>query len=572
MNRHRWLSGAGLAVGVLLLGAPGVAAQHIPLKARTATALLGELPPVFVENAGQMPGAAAFVVKGRERTLYFTERGVLLALEGGGRRHVLQLDFLGARPVRPVGEDRQAAVFSWFKGTEPSRWRRGIGSWGRVVYRGLWPGIDLVWTAEGHRLKYHFLVAVGADPNRIALRWQGADVVRVDSSGALRVETPLGALVDEPPVAWQVVDGRRTAVEAGWCVEAEDAEAVPTVRFRLGMHDPARLLVIDPAVLVYCGYIGGSSVDGIYGLSVDPQGNLLIAGATHSPESSFPVTVGPDLTYGKEADAFVAKVTATGDRLVYCGYLGGAGQEEAIAVALDSAGAAYVVGRTSSDEQTLPVRHGPDLTYNGFRDVLVAKVRPDGTGLVYCGYVGGEDYEQAQAAAVDRSGNLSVGGLTRSTEKTFPVRVGPDLTINDAPYSNAGDAFVAKIALTLLEATGTPSPGSRIDFTVTATDDVGYPYQMASSFSTGPIAIDTRQIDLGYDGLLWISVSGLVPEVFTNYRGYILQNGTSPASLNLPAIPATVGLKIHTAFVTLDPQAPSGIKSISNTFSFQVTK
>jgi hypothetical protein len=326
--------------------------------------------------------------------------------------------------------------------------------------------------------------------------------------------------------------------------------------------------------LDYCGYIGGSWEDRANGIAVDASGRAHIVGMTYSDQTTFPVRLGPDLTYNDQGpgDAFVCRVAASGKSLEYCGYLGGAGQEEAIAVALDSAGAAYVVGRTSSDEQTLPVRHGPDLTYNGFRDVLVAKVRPDGTGLVYCGYVGGEDYEQAQAAAVDRSGNLYVGGLTRSTEKTFPVRVGPDLTINDAPYSNAGDAFVAKIALTLLEATGTPSPGSRIDFTVTATDDVGLPYLLASSFSTGPIAIDTRQIDLGYDGLMWISVSGLVPEVFTNYRGYILQNGTSPASLNLPAIPAAVGLKIHTAFVTLDPQAPSGIRSISNTYSFTITK
>jgi hypothetical protein len=202
----------------------------------------------------------------------------------------------------------------------------------------------------------------------------------------------------------------------------------------------------------------------------------------------------------------------------------------------------------------------------------MAKVNPAGTDLVYCGYIAGGNRDVGLGIALDSSGNAYVAGWTESSEATFPVKVGPDITFNDPGPLPTSDAFVAKIALTLLEATGTPSPGSRIDFTVTATGDVGLPCQMASSLSTGPIAVDTRQIDLGYDGLLWTSVSGLVPDVFTNYRGYILPNGTSPASLSIPAIPATVGLKIHTAFVTLDPQAPSGIRSISNTFAFTITK
>jgi len=72
----------------------------------------------------------------------------------------------------------------------------------------------------------------------------------------------------------------------------------------------------------------------------------------------------------------------------------------------------------------------------------VAKVTADGTGLVYCGYIGGADYDEAYGIAVDQAGNAYVGGSTRSSEATFPVKTGPDLTYHGGGYF---DAFVAKI-------------------------------------------------------------------------------------------------------------------------------
>jgi hypothetical protein len=154
------------------------------------------------------------------------------------------------------------------------------------------------------------------------------------------------------------------------------------------------------------------------------------------------VTVGPDLTSHGGNDAFVAKVNAAGTALVYCGYIGGSGIDEGRGIAVDSfLGNAYVAGVTNSTEATFPVTVGPDLTYNGGGyDAFVAKVNAAGTALVYCGYIGGNDVDQGQGIAVDTSGNAYVTGVTNSTEATFPVAVGPDLT-----YNGIGDAFVAKI-------------------------------------------------------------------------------------------------------------------------------
>ncbi|HSP94799.1 MAG TPA: SBBP repeat-containing protein, partial [Thermoanaerobaculia bacterium] len=154
-------------------------------------------------------------------------------------------------------------------------------------------------------------------------------------------------------------------------------------------------------------------------------------------------TVGPDLTFNGIHDAFVAKVNAAGTRLVYCGYIGGSDNEGAGRIGVDGSGNAYVAGYTSSTEATFPATVGPDLTFNGISDAFVAKVNAAGTGLVYCGYIGGTGEDAGYGIAVDSSGNAYIAGTTSSTEATFPVTVGPDLTSN-----GRADAFVAKISCT----------------------------------------------------------------------------------------------------------------------------
>ncbi len=111
---------------------------------------------------------------------------------------------------------------------------------------------------------------------------------------------------------------------------------------------------------------------------------------------------------------------------------------------MDSVGNAYVTGFTASTEATFPVTVGPDLTHNGGSifggDAFVAKVNPMGTALLYAGYIGGSGWDFGNGIAVDAAGNAYVIGWTESTQGTFPVTVGPDLTFNGDE-----EVFVAKI-------------------------------------------------------------------------------------------------------------------------------
>jgi hypothetical protein len=444
----------------------------------------GKLPLYFIENRGQMDPRVDYYVQGRDKTLYLTSRGLTFVMSdkdevrssdgtlirkvsyssatgksGPGsslRRWVLKLDFVGANPeVKPLGLDRTSAVISYFKGSH-EKWKTDLKTYAGVIYRDLWPGIDLVYTGTVNRLKYTFLVRPGADPGRIRMAYRGTSSVTVSDTGQLEVKTPVGGFRDDRPYTYQDVNGRRVEVATAYTLEP-DPQGAKVYGFKVGFYDRSRSLVLDPAILIYCGYLGGSDWDGGYGIAVDAAGNAYVTGYTYSTESTFPVSVGPDLTYnGGDYDAFVAKVNPSGTSLLYCGYLAGSSNDYGYGIAADAAGNAYVTGDTNSTEaQGFPVTRGPDLTYNGGDyDAFVAKVNPSGTSLLYCGYLGGNDRDLSHGIAVDAAGNAYVAGYTSSTEaQGFPVTGGPGLTFN-----GASDAFVAKIS------TGLPGNELAADF------------------------------------------------------------------------------------------------------------
>src|SRR6266545_3109854 len=458
---------------------------------------VGKLPLNFIENRGQADPRVSYYVQGADTSVYFSRAGITYALTSPAKseadaahaftreaahrppvaareRWAVKLDFLGANPdAKPAGEDRTPAVVSYFKGPRAD-WKTGLATYGRVVYTNLWPGIDLVYTGAGGRLKYTFVVRPGGDPKRIRLAYRGATAVQVSPEGQLAVSTPVGSLVEDTPYVYQEAGEARVEVEAAYALEAEEAGDTRRFGFRVGPYDPGKTLFLDPVVLGYCGYIGGSLDEGGGGIAVDGSGNAYVVGYTASTEATFPETGGPDLAYnGGTWDAFVAKVKADGTGLVYAGYIGGSGRDVATVakvnpggtallycgyigglnndrangVAVDSSGNAYVAGETNSSEgggAGFPVTVGPDVTLWGFGpDAFVAKVNAAGSALIYCGYIGGSSTDSAQGVAVDSAGNASVPGYTGSDETSFPVTVGPGLTFN-GPL-NGNDAFVAKV-------------------------------------------------------------------------------------------------------------------------------
>jgi len=192
---------AVVGLAVILGTASIVSGQHADPSLLKAS--FSKLPIYFVENRGVYPDEIAYYVQGADKTLFFTKEGITFRLKGKDKGWVVKLEFVGANPdVLPRGEDKQQAVFSYFKGPEKD-WKTGLKTYAKVVYEDLWPGIDLVYKGNVNELKYEFAVAPGADPGQIRLRYRGVEKLEHTARGSLCVKTPEGSFEDSPPVAWQ---------------------------------------------------------------------------------------------------------------------------------------------------------------------------------------------------------------------------------------------------------------------------------------------------------------------------------------------------------------------------------
>ena len=172
--------------------------------------------------------------------------------------------------------DRLPGTIAYFLGSDPSRWRTGIATYGKVEYLAVYSGVDVVYYGNGGQLEYDFRLAAGADPSAIRLAFDGAARPTVLRDGELAV----GGLRQHKPVAYQMVGGERMVVECGYVLRASGE-----VGMRLGAYDRRLPLVIDP-VLSYATYIGGTVNDAVTSVKVDASGNIYLAGFTSS--NNFP--------------------------------------------------------------------------------------------------------------------------------------------------------------------------------------------------------------------------------------------------------------------------------------------
>ncbi len=226
------------------------------------------------------------------------------------------------------------------------------------------------------------------------------------------LRTALGELRQQKPRVYQEIGGKHVEVAARYTLAPHNR-----VSFELARYDRTREVRIDPVVLVYSTYLGGSGRDVGAAIAVDAAGSAYVAGYTDSTE--FPTKSPYQSTKtGRDPDAFVTKLAPSGNALVYSTYLGGAGYDEGRGIAVDATGAAYVAGVTNSTG--FPTRSPYQAACQGSFDVFVAKLAPAGNALVYSTYLGGSGIDHGRAIAVDGAGSAYVAGLTQSDD--FPMQ------------------------------------------------------------------------------------------------------------------------------------------------------
>lgn len=361
-----------------------------------------QLPLGFEANQGQTAAQVAYLARSQGSVVFLTAHGATVKTS----RETAGFEFAGSRAVAAKGEVRLATGVNYFVGHQPENWRTGIAAYGRVEYRGMYPGVDVVYYGNDGRLEYDLRVAPGANLDAVRLAARGVRG-HIGADGGLH----LGTMELQRPAAYQEVNGRRVPVAARY-VSAAHGE----FGLAVGAYDHSRVLVVDP-VLVYSTLLGGTSFNQANAVAVDGSGNAYVAGYTLSTD--FPVVGGltPNAPNG-DFDAYVAKVAPDGKSLVYSTYLGGALEDRATGIAVDAAGDAFVTGFTLSTN--FPTAGTPFQAANkGGFDGFVAELNAAGSALTFSTYLGGTQDDKPSGIALDSAGDAIVTGITTSAD--FPT-------------------------------------------------------------------------------------------------------------------------------------------------------
>ncbi len=385
--------------------------------------------------------------------------------------------FEGANPDSEIYPERpQPGIYNYLKGSDPSLWVTDVEGYSALRIKDIYPGIDLYLEDKKGEIAYSFFVSERADPDLIELRFETELPLSLSDEGELLIGTESAKLTHSAPFAYQ--GGKENPVEVSFALEENRAS------FSLGDYDKDRPLVIDPT-LSYSTYLGGWLPDSPpqlmqhdygYAIAVDSIGSAYVTGQTLS--SNFP-TVAPFQTNPDALgipDAFVTKFAPSGSSVVYSTYLGGGGGDIGRGIAVDSSGAAYVIGQTGSSD--FPTA-SPYQSYQGGWDAFLTKLSPSGNSLSYSTFLGGSADDYGWDVAVLPSGAAYVTGWTYSSN--FPT------AFQLQSHQGGADAFVARLVYwnsSLLLSYSTFLGGTQDDFGAGIAVDAWSVYVTGHTLST----------------------------------------------------------------------------------------
>ncbi len=480
----------------------------------------------FEPNQGQWSPKVKFSSRAGDYRLFLTGHEALLSYYPAGETapRLAGVSFLNANSSPAAsGVDPLPSHSNYFIGNEKSGWRAGVAHYARVRYREVYPGIDVVFYGDRKRLEYDFVLAPGASPRRIRMKFTGGRL-SLTADGDLVLEDGQMRLVQHRPYIYQDNPGSSSRREVSGKYRLLGRNVVGV---EVGDYDRSRPLTIDP-VLVFSSFLGGGGGDAVTAVKVNSEGMLYALGYTNSGDIA-----GTEGSYSASPaggqDLFLAKINpaaAGSAALVSLTFFGGSGAETPAGLALAAKDIVYFAGTTDSTNLPLAISYQRDLAGGSGKDAFVTKLDlsfPGTDALFYSTYLGGKDADYAVGIAADAQGMAYVIGTTRSED--FPV--------TDSAYQKVRwglqDIFIAKLnpnseSSSLLYSTYlggelsdyaeaiAVTPAGMVYFTV-ATDSTQFPWggNSYSHESFGGVDAIVGQMDL--------TKSGEPSLVYTTYFG-----------------------------------------------------
>ncbi|MCP9491947.1 MAG: SBBP repeat-containing protein, partial [Solirubrobacteraceae bacterium MAG38_C4-C5] len=480
----------------------------------------GQLPLRFEANRGQVSGRVNFLARGPGYTMALGSDGAVLSLantkgSGGvpssGSSAVVGMHLVGGNPDPVVsGANQLPGASNYMVGADRERWQTDVPSFAQVHYKGVYPGVDMVYRGNQHELQYDMIVAPGSDPAQIGIGFGGSERLSITDAGELLIHAPGKTIRQKRPIIYQGDGADRRRIAGEYVLQ----DSGRRVGFRIGAYDRSRPLVIDPTI-AYSTPLGGRNpdpaaffsggLDTTNGITVDEDGNTYVVGFTDAVDPTpYPTTDGALQTDfgGGIRDAFVTKLNPAGDTVLYSTYLGGGGEgreDRATDVAVDSTGRAFVYGLTSSTDFPTTPDAFQDANGGG-TDAFLAVLNEEGSDLVSSTYLGGSGNDTATRIDLDASGDAYLSGTTRPVGGTAAT---PALT-NDFPTTPG--AFQPDFG-------GGAGPTAPSDAFVTKfnSDETDLDY---STYLGGPQADTGAGVAVGSDGAAYVTGGTSSPAIF----------------------------------------------------------
>jgi hypothetical protein len=444
----------------------------------------------FTQNLGQWEDHIIYLAETSFGYAALADDGVYYYMVLGGEGHTIKITFQGAKATCPDGQEDNGFYSNYFYGNDPAKWVVRARSFNEVLYEEVWPGIDILYYFKNGKLKYDILVGEYASPSDISFYIEGhGDLDVIDNSLEISIsedvmisDTDLVAFYSDGtnvPVQFQktgdntfgflvnkiygkvltidpVVFTNSTYIGGAWSEEAKDVAMDSnnnivilgwtssvdfpntTGAFQTSLAGGSDIIVTkmneNASEIIFSTYIGDWSSDYGHGLELDENDDIYVTGGTYS--WYFPTTNGsfqeedPSPSY---PDAFVLKLAAAGDELLYSTYVGGTGSDEAKDIKVLNR-MAYVTGNALSYDfpSTGPQAMDPHGT------VFFFVLNEDGSNLADTMFWGGWSNEFGYSLSIDAYGDAIIGGVTYSAD--FPTTPGAYQTMTN----DTANGFIIK--------------------------------------------------------------------------------------------------------------------------------
>ena len=355
------------------------------------------------------------------------------------RSHAYAVNFLNMNENTEIIPDKPLDSYNnYFIGSDSTMWARNCRIYQGITYKNIYPGIDLRYYTDNGKLKYDLIVHPGADPNRIAMQYEGVDGLSVNNNRLL-LKTSVGEVKEMEPYSYQAGNNGREVINVKYRVSKENI-----VRFDVKNYNSSRVLVIDPT-LVFCTFTGSKASNWGFTATPGPDGTFFAGGIVFG--DGFPVSTGayePSFR-GGTFDVGIMKFSSNGRNRIYATYIGGNGNECPHSMYSDPQGNLVVMGRTYSTNFPKLSTFGP----LGGCDLFVVKLNSNGSNLIGSAVIGGTEFDAVNVVdqlnqegpevansliknygddsrsevILDGSNNIYVATSTRS-KTSFPVTPG----------------------------------------------------------------------------------------------------------------------------------------------------